>query len=502
MSIPGTYRIKVLGGMSNNKALLDTKDDGTWVGLQVRADKSDRQVWEIELIPGEDDQYYIKVKGTLTNPRKYLSYNGKNNVDMWERDDKNGRQRWVFSKQKGGYYHIKCVAYNQFLTAWEDGKGIGFSRKDDGSGRQRWLFCDASVRNWMHDNLSWLGKKKLIDVCMPASHDAAMGVRNYITPFAAWGSTQTQLLTIREQLEMGVRYFDIRPSIRGGQYYSSHVTKVQRLWDLRNNPESLLDTIHSTVLKAFGVSGPVATIIANEVRAEVARMINQITLYQGGDGQSMLSIINDVNDYTAIGKDLVILNLSNTIHLDADRPFVDADYAALWDQLTNINHLLKLPSSETEEEVNLNHFTMNRLIGNGPTVILRVDNGRHLLGNRRYQGFFSSADFPISDYYDNVDPRTQSYRQGHAKMVNEQQAIINTVLRLIQDKTSLNLNGIARMFEELTIEQMSEKIRRELYENVVPKVKPDHYPNFINCDFIINENEADVAMAVNRTLHG
>lgn len=63
----------------------------------------------------------------------------------------------------------------------------------------------------------------LTDISVPASHDAAI----YLLQDCVGGNecnTQTQYLNMKDQLEAGVRMFDIRPILHHSAYYTQHAT--------------------------------------------------------------------------------------------------------------------------------------------------------------------------------------------------------------------------------------------------------------------------------------
>ncbi|HYI10490.1 MAG TPA: hypothetical protein VEK57_15625 [Thermoanaerobaculia bacterium] len=59
--------------------------------------------------------------------------------------------------------------------------------------------------NWMRDRLPQLGSRTLRELYFPASHDSAMYTEGLSI------IAKTQELTVLEQLENGIRYFDLRP---------------------------------------------------------------------------------------------------------------------------------------------------------------------------------------------------------------------------------------------------------------------------------------------------
>lgn len=69
---------------------------------------------------------------------------------------------------------------------------------------------------WMTDRLPALGSKNLQTLVLPASHDSAM----YLGGLATLGKTQN--LSIYDQLNYGIRYFDLRPEWNGNSFDIYH----------------------------------------------------------------------------------------------------------------------------------------------------------------------------------------------------------------------------------------------------------------------------------------
>lgn len=84
---------------------------------------------------------------------------------------------------------------------------------------------NAATSNWM-SNLLKANSGKVIsisDIAIPSSHDAAI----YLLQDCTLGNecnTQTQYLNMKDQLEAGLRMFDIRPILFKGKYYTQHAT--------------------------------------------------------------------------------------------------------------------------------------------------------------------------------------------------------------------------------------------------------------------------------------
>lgn len=97
-----------------------------------------------------------------------------------------------------------------------------------------------SPSDWMHQILLKYSDKdiSLVDLAVPGSHDAGMYVTNLCSFGANDCNTQTQYLPMKQQLEAGLRIFDLRPVYANGKYFTQHVTNCDGLGckgDLLNN---------------------------------------------------------------------------------------------------------------------------------------------------------------------------------------------------------------------------------------------------------------------------
>lgn len=187
------------------------------------------------------------------------------------------------------------------------------------------LYCAASMvidrNNWMADNLALLGNKTLLEIAMPGSHDAGMTMTQDCR-MAQKCNTQTQNQTILGQLQVGSRYFDIRPVVYNGAMYTGHYSV-----------EKVLGTL-------------------------------------GCNGQSMADVLSEVVNYIQTGKDLVILKFSHYFNRDTSGGFSDTDMQNLVNQVTSALDpwLYKgdVPSG------GLQSLTVNDYIGSGNGKVLIV----------------------------------------------------------------------------------------------------------------------------------
>lgn len=100
------------------------------------------------------DYVRIELINQYFGEKRYLSTTRNGDiVDLYPIDDGSGRQRWrLYPKYDniGGYHYYNIVIYSgvrprqkAFLsTTWDGGK-IDLHDRDDGSGRQRWLISDV-----------------------------------------------------------------------------------------------------------------------------------------------------------------------------------------------------------------------------------------------------------------------------------------------------------------------------------------------------------------------
>lgn len=208
--------------------------------------------------------------------------------------------------------------------------------------------------SWMADHINLLGGKTLMEIAMPASHDAGMSVSDN----CAWGaltcSTKTQTQSIGGQLEVGSRYFDIRPVLYDGEFYTGHYSML---------------------------AGQTA----------------------GCNGQSMADVLSDVVDYLASGRDLVILKFSHYLDRDSKTEgFTEAQMQELIGQVTTGLHLLMHRGDVPSE--GLQSATVQDFIGGGGTVLTVFDDLPSSLhdpsaGIYTYADSGSAGDLVVYDSY-------------------------------------------------------------------------------------------------------
>ncbi|PSR79686.1 hypothetical protein PHLCEN_2v6906, partial [Hermanssonia centrifuga] len=209
--------------------------------------------------------------------------------------------------------------------------------------------------NWMQNSLPTIGNRILRHLTIPGSHDAGMSFINGSTFFGSEDHVLTQTLSIGGQLARGSRYFDLRPTISSGIFKSGHYTNLS------------------------------------------------VVGYQGANGQSFSSIIDDVNAFTANNAELIILNLSHDLNSDNYSSLKQSDWNNLFVQLFALHHLFVAPNPTT---VDLSKLALRQFIGNGQAAVIVIvqppSDPSVTLGLWQTQGFYNATtQFAVYDNYSN-----------------------------------------------------------------------------------------------------
>jgi hypothetical protein len=85
------------------------------------------------------------------------------------------------------------------------------------------------ISNWMTENWDLLGNKKLNRICVPGSHDSGTFQTTSATNYSSERNTRTQLGNIEQQLQQGIRYFDLRPALYKDDFYTAHYSYIPTL---------------------------------------------------------------------------------------------------------------------------------------------------------------------------------------------------------------------------------------------------------------------------------
>ena len=301
--------------------------------------------------------------------------------------------------------------------------------------------------NWMHQNLPSIGCLPLNRICMPASHDAGMSKLNGHTALVNGVDTLTHFTDVSGQLSAGFRYFDIRPVIADGKFATGHYSKLFGKW-------------------------------------------------VGGNGQSIVSIISQINDFLDKHHELVILDLSHTF--DTDHGFsslTQPQLNSLFTRMLDLKYRYVAPANVSD----LSTTTLNDFIADGPAVLVVVDNGpanEHMkLGSFGDKGFYLGAMLGVYNSFADTDNVGNMVQNQISKM-----------------KAQSSKDGMFLLSWTLTtignVRQTALKAHAALFSDLWPSMKKNNFPNFIMLDGIgasdspINPgNVAALSMAITHSFN-
>jgi hypothetical protein len=306
--------------------------------------------------------------------------------------------------------------------------------------------------DWMQASLGTLGARSLRNLCIPGAHDAGMSTYSSGTAFAHVCNTITQTSSILGQLQSGVRYFDIRPVISGGQYYTGHYSHI-----------------------------------------------GQIDSWQGANGQSIASVIDDVNAYTAQNRELVILYLSHDLNTDLGNasyaPFTQDEWNGLLTQLTGLNHLYVAGDPASAD---LTAFTLADFISGGPAVVVVVDPSAPgiSLGGFALQGFYPPASYTVYNQYSDTNDVSRMADDQLGKLTAQRPDPDAGYFLLSWTLTQNDFQSVACALGAESILKLAATANPQLYSRVLPACTAQRYPNILYIDSVQGSDVAALSLAI------
>ena len=305
--------------------------------------------------------------------------------------------------------------------------------------------------DWMAQNLATLGSNSLAQITIPGSHDSGMGVFQRSTPFSTASNTQTQRLTLGDQLRAGSRYFDLRPVISGGVCMANHYDFVEPL-----------------------------------------------NLWQGGNGQTIAEIVQHINAFTVSYKELIILNFSHDYNTDvgndAYRSFTQAEWDALFAQLAGLDDLWA--SSGDPTSVDLTTVVLRDFIGGGRAAVLFIIEPSNVdLGSWVMRGFYKYWQFNAYNVYsdtDDADGMSQDQLQKLSQQ-KSQGAYFLLSWTLTQDAEEVLVGP--------SILSIADQVNQQLYLKLMQASTAEVFRNILYVDAFTSQVTA-LAMALNNRFSG
>ncbi|HEX6370267.1 MAG TPA: hypothetical protein VF006_15210 [Longimicrobium sp.] len=335
-----------------------------------------------------------------------------------------------------------------------NGTAQGENTAPDEPGGQGGFSVSSPPPDWMQQNLGVLGSRPLRQLCIPGSHDSGMSTFTSGTAFAHPCSTQAQSVGVLQQLQFGVRYFDIRPVISAGQYYTGHYS-----------------------------------------------YIGQISSWQGANGQSIASIISDVNTFTAANQELVVLYLSHDLNTDLGNasyaPFTQDEWNQLLTQLQGLDHLYVAQNPTT---VDLTTLTLSDFIGGGSAVVVVVDPAVAGIGLGSFatQGFYTPAGFSVYNQYSNTNVLAQMQADQLAKLAAQRPSpdagyfLLSWTLTQDTTQAVTCATGLSE-----SILDLANIANPTLPSMLLPACSAQTYPNILYIDGVQGSDITVLALAIN-----
>ena len=350
------------------------------------------------------------------------------------------------------------AGHRQFILAGRDGNYTG---------------SGLDTENWMRDYKEIIGDRRLMEICIPGSHDSGMSRSTHTTPGANDSQTLTHTRDIAGQLALGVRFFDIRPVQTNNAYYTAHLQA-----------------------KEIGVAK-----------------------FLGATGQPIDEVITQVNEFTKTHKELVILNLSHAMitnnmiaNNEEIRDFNQADWDKFFVYLSsNIKNLVVAPA-----DADLSRMTLNDLLKDDQKVIV-------LLAEKTYKKYSEElekdVDIPIiiptqADGKRSIFKTTDNFNiyddYANRKDVGEMSAdqlkkldklgfqyfLLSWTLTQDFDRSKINILWNVVGTNDSVLKLASEA-NGQLAERVYPVVDTINFPNIIYTDDIRDDQQTALAMAIN-----
>jgi hypothetical protein len=208
-----------------------------------------------------------------------------------------------------------------------------------------------ALSDWMSQTIDQ--SKTLKEITLPGAHDASIFQCFDCTVGANKKNTQTQYLPVENLLDSGIRYFDLRPILDEGVFYTGHFTKYHKR-------------------PSFGCKG-----------------------------DTMKRIFSEINKFLEKHNELVILHFSHY----CDRGWNHADKNFLAAFLTLLSATLEDKLFCTQDSLlRVSDLPLSKILsGKKGKVIVIMNNYKGNVVSDKRAGFFSSSkDITLFDKYSNT----------------------------------------------------------------------------------------------------
>ncbi|KAM5511631.1 uncharacterized protein FRV6_11641 [Fusarium oxysporum] len=324
------------------------------------------------------------------------------------------------------------------------------------SGKQGSFHTTNPPVGWMHQNLATLGPRPLSQICMLGSHDSGMSFVSHsdIPSGLIDDYVLCQATPVHGQLAYGARYFDIRPQISGGGFWTGHYT------------------------------GKI-----------------------GARGESLASIISGVNSFLSQYPELVILNFSHTLQTDVGgdwRTFNDDEWRRLLGELLKLENRYVVQDEKKAQDLSL--IPLEDFIGNGRgAVVCVVENEGLDMRDFKNKGFYKPSQLNVYNQYSNTDDAVVmvsdqiNKMKGHMPTKDKQLFLLSWTLTQQAPSWNGNLVDFATKVVAFLkpIRVLAYTCNKELVTRLLPVVNNTSFPNVVYIDYVDNSDYTALVVAVN-----
>ncbi|KAF4414759.1 variant-surface-glyco phospholipase c [Fusarium acutatum] len=324
------------------------------------------------------------------------------------------------------------------------------------SGKQGSFHTTNPPVGWMHQNLDTLGSRPLSQICMLGSHNSGMSFVSHsdIPSGLIDDYVLCQATPVHGQLAYGARYFDIRPQISGGGFWTGHYT------------------------------GKI-----------------------GARGESLASIVSGVNSFLSQYPELVILNFSHTLQTDVGgdwRPFNDDEWRRLLGELLKLENRYVAQDETKAQDLSL--IPLQDFIGNKRGAVLCVVENEGLdMRSFKNKGFYKPSQLNVYNQYSNTDDAVIMANdqikkmKGHMPTKDKQLFLLSWTLTQQAPSWNGNLVDFATKVVAFLkpIRVLAYTCNKELVTRLLPVVNNTSFPNVIYIDYVDNSDYTALVVAVN-----
>ncbi|TFK64716.1 PLC-like phosphodiesterase [Pluteus cervinus] len=225
-----------------------------------------------------------------------------------------------------------------------------------------------TVTRWMQTHRHLFGDRPLYELCIPASHDAGTYRREFGTSHGTESNVLTQTKSIFDQLELGVRRLDIRPT--------------------RATPDSEL----------------IARWNCGHYTGEAADKIG----WQGGSCVPMQEFVDDLNRFTKDNAELVIVDISHVYNIVIKNPRSSIEVGvqegvwqmllAILDGIDNRFTLQRAEQAGGARGKQLQDYKLNQFIGSNQAAVVVVVDGYGNHDELFRHGFWPSRYLQLNEH--------------------------------------------------------------------------------------------------------